>query len=150
MPKNFQQVTAFPAEHVQITSVRVATQRLLNLQGKTVHAPTHVGRTRRQPDANTRRRDNHRRSTVSTRRSVTKPTSSPTLTDVPSGRVISILPPDTAGSGPFTEAGSTNFRPLPLAGSLIVCTGRNTGGSTLSAPRLTWLRQFHSRPRLIS
>ena len=41
--------------------------------------------------------------------------------------------------------------PLPSAGSPIVCTGKKTGGgSGRSTPRRTWLRQFHSSPRLIS
>src|SRR6201995_91773 len=150
MPKNFQQVTAFPAKHVQITRMRIAMQRLLHLQGKTVHSTTHIGHTRCQPDANTRRRDNHRRSTVITRRSVARPTSCPTFTDVPSGSVISLLPPDTC-SAPGVADGATCFASLPVAGSLIVLIGRNTGGDPgLSTPRRAWLRQFHSRPRLIS
>ena len=61
------------------TYMRIAMQRFLNLQGKTVHPTPHVRRTGRQPDTNSRRRNNHRRSTVITRRSVTKPTSCPTL-----------------------------------------------------------------------
>src|SRR6516225_3937712 len=151
MPKNFQQVTAFSPENVEVTGMWIAEQRLLNLQRETVHATAHVSRTSRQPDANTRRRDNHRRSAVITRRSVARPTSCPTLTEVPSGSVISILPPDTAGSGPLADDGSICFVPLPFADPLIVCTGRNTGGgSGLSTPRRTWLRQFHSRPRLTS
>src|SRR6516162_10203348 len=151
MPKNFQQVTAFPTEDIEIAGMWIAVQRLLNLQGKTVHPAPHVGRTSRQPDANTRRWNDHRRRTVITRRSVARPTSCPTFTDVPSGSVISIWPPDTAGSAPLAEDDPTCFTPLPFANSLIVCTGRNTGGgSGLSTPRRTWLRQFHSRPRLIS
>ena len=52
-------------------------------------------------------------------------------------------------SGP--RRGATCFVSLPWAGSPIVCTGRNIGsGSGRSTPRRTWLRQFHSRPRLIS
>ena len=47
MPKDFQQVTAFPAEHVKITDMRIAAQCLLNLQGKTVHPTPHVRRTGR-------------------------------------------------------------------------------------------------------
>ncbi len=93
--------------------MRIAPQRFLDLQGETVHPTAHVGRTRRQPDADIRRRDNHRRSTVITRRSVPKPTSCPTLTDVPSGNVISILPPDAAAASPLDEAGAT-FVPLAL------------------------------------
>ena len=69
-------------EDVPIASMRVALQRLLNLQCKTIHPTAHASRTSRQPDANTQWRDNHRRSTVITPRSVTRPTSCPNLTDV--------------------------------------------------------------------
>ena len=58
------------------------------------------------------------RSTVITRRSVTKPTSCPTLIDVPSGSVISILP-SVACSVPFADGSSTCPAPSPFAGSLI-------------------------------
>jgi hypothetical protein len=150
MPKNFQQVTALPAEVLKSAGMWIAMQRLLNLQGKTVHPTPHVRRTGRQPNANPRRRNNHRRSTVITRRSVTKPTSSPTLIDVPSGSVISILP-SGACSVPLADDGSTCPAPSPFAGSLIVCTGKKAGGASgLSTPRRTWLRQFHNSPRLIS
>src|SRR6516162_2535296 len=53
MPKNFQQVTAFSPENVEVTGMWIAEQRLLNLQRETVHATAHVSRTSRQPDANT-------------------------------------------------------------------------------------------------
>ena len=150
MPKNFQKVTVFPAEHVKIAGMWIAMQRFLNLQGKTVHSAPHVRRTGRQPNTNARRRNNHRRSTVMTRRSVTKPTSCPTLIDVPSGSVISILP-SGACSVPLADDGSICPAPSPCAGSLIGCTGKKTGGaSRLSTPRRTWLRQFHNSPRLIS
>jgi site-specific recombinase XerD len=66
--------------------------------------------------------NNHRRSTVNTRRSVAKPISCPTLIDVPSGSVISILPSDTCSSLPADD-GSTGLARLSSAGSLIVCTG---------------------------
>jgi len=132
------------------TYMRISVQRLLHLQGETVHPTTHVRRAGCQPDANTRWRDNHRRSTLITRRSVTRPTSCPTLIDVPSASVISILPLDTAESAPVAE-GSTCLLLLQPAASLIVRIGKNTGGgSAFSTPRRTWLRQFHSSPRLIS
>jgi hypothetical protein len=150
MPKNFQQVTPFPAKDVKIASMWIAMQRLLNLQGKTVHTTPHIRRTGCQPNANSRRRNNHRRSTVITRHSIARPTSCPTLIDVPSGRVISILP-SGACSVPLIDDGSTYPTPLPFAGSLIVCTGKKTGGASgLSTPRRAWLRQFHNSPRLIS
>jgi hypothetical protein len=135
MPKNLQQVAAFPAKDIKITGMRIAPQRLLNLQGETVHPASHVRRTGRQPDANPRRRNNHLRSTVITRRRVTRPTSCPTLIDVPSGSVISILP-SGACSVPFVGDGLTWPAPSPFAGSLIACTGKKTGGdSGLRTPR---------------
>src|SRR5215467_8874910 len=91
MPKNFQQITAFPPEDVKIAGVWVTMQRLLNLQGKTVHPTPHVRRARRQPDPYTRWRRNHLRSAVTTRRSATRLTSCPTVIAVPSGSLISIL-----------------------------------------------------------
>ena len=86
-----------------------------------IDTTTHVCSTGRQPNANPRRQNNHRRRTVITRRSVTKPTSCPTLIDVPSGSVISILP-SGACSVPLADGGSKCPAPSPFAGSLIVCT----------------------------
>src|SRR5579862_6403661 len=77
MPKNLQQITSLPAEDVQITSMWIVVQRFLNLQGKTIHPASHISRSSRQPNANTGRRDDHRRSALTTRRSVAKPTSGP-------------------------------------------------------------------------
>ena len=132
------------------TYMRIAVQPLLNLQGEAVHPTTHVRRAGCQPDANTRCGTIIDASTLITRRSVTRPTSCPTLIDVPSASVISILPLDTAGSAPVAQ-GSTCLVLLQSAASLIVRIGRNTGGgSAFSTPRRTWLRQFHSSPRLIS
>ena len=50
MPKNFQQVTAFPAKDVKVAGMWIAMQRFLNLQSKTVHPTPHVRRTGRQPN----------------------------------------------------------------------------------------------------
>src|SRR5262249_57525928 len=123
----------------KVGGVGIGVHYLLNLQCKAVHAATHIGRARCQPDTNTRWRNNHRRSTLITRRSVTRPTSCPTSTDVPSGSVISILPPDTC-SAPDPAGGATCFVSLPWAASPIVRTGRNIGGgSGPSHPKAPWL-----------
>jgi hypothetical protein len=71
--------SATPPHNRAHTYTRIALQRFLNLQGKTIHPTPHIRRTGRQPNANPRRRNNHRRSTVITRHSVTKPTSCPNL-----------------------------------------------------------------------
>jgi hypothetical protein len=55
-------------------------------------------------------------------------------------RSRSIVPPDTC-SAPAPAGGATRFVSLPLAGSRIVCTGKNIGGgSGRSTPGRTWLR----------
>src|SRR4051794_15784955 len=71
--------------------MRIAFQDLLNLQGEAVHAAAHVGRPRRQPDPHVRRRHDHPRSAVMTRRKVARLTSLPTRTRLPSGKLISIV-----------------------------------------------------------
>ena len=111
MPKNFQQVAALAAKHVEIASMRIAMQRLLNLQCQAVHATAHVRRTRGQPHPHTRWWRYHPRSTVTTRRSVARLISCPTLIDVPSGSVISILLSATAAWRSVTLA-------APHAGSV--------------------------------
>ena len=51
----------------------------------------------------------------------------------------------------LTYLGVSSIGVLGFWGSLIVCTGKNTGSASgLSTPRRTWLRQFHNSPRLIS
>ena len=64
----------------------------------TCHPTPHVGCASRQPDLYAGWRPDHPRSIVTTRRGVTKLTSCPTLMDVPSGSVISILPLPTVES----------------------------------------------------
>ena len=131
--------------------MRIAVQRLPNLQCQVVHATAHVRRSHGQPNPHTGGLRDHPRSTVTTRRSVTRLISCPTLIEVPSGSVISILLSATAISGPLTTGGSERFRRSADDGSLISCTGTKTAcGSGLRTPRRTRLRQFHSSPRLIS
>jgi hypothetical protein len=126
-------------------------QRLLNLQCQAVHATAHVRRTRGQPDPHTGWWRNRPRSTVTTRRSVARLISCPTLIEVPSGSVISILRSATAASGPVNAGSSARLVGSVVGRSLITCTGTNTAcGSGRRTPRRTRLRQLHSRPRLIS
>ena len=118
---------ALAAKHVEIAGMRIAMQRLLNLQCQAVHATAHVCCTCRQPDPHTRWWRYHPRNTVTTRRSVASPASRPV----------------TAGS-------SARFG-AAVGCSPITYTGTNTAcGAGRRTPRRTWLRQFHSRPRLIS
>jgi len=67
---------------------------------------------------------------------------------VPSGNAISILLSTTAESELAAWEDPAHFAGSAPGGSPSNCTGTNTdGGSGLSVPRRTWLRQFHSRPR---
>ena len=110
----------------------------------------HVGCTGRQPDPHARWRCDHPRSAVITRRSITRLTSRPIRMAVPSVSVTSIPPPAVSASvrhagGSVCRLGSSG------RGSLVNCTGRNTGaGSGPSVPQRTWWRQFHNKPRLRS
>jgi hypothetical protein len=70
MPEDLQQITALAAKNVQIAGVGIAPQRLLDLQGKAVHAAAHVRRAGCDPDPNSARDRYHRRtSTLITRAS---------------------------------------------------------------------------------
>src|SRR5512134_1753733 len=62
MPENLYQVTAAAAKNVEIAAVRVAPQRLLNLQRQAVHAAPHVRPADRQPHPHPARNRDHRRS----------------------------------------------------------------------------------------
>src|SRR5512135_493470 len=70
VPKNLDQVTSGTSEDVKIARMRIALQRLLDLQSQAVHAAPHIGSSDRKPDPYARGDGNHRRSnTSSTRRS---------------------------------------------------------------------------------
>ena len=60
MPENLYQRTIAPPENVQIAGVRVALQRLLNLQGQAPHSAPHVGMAGRNPYPNPGRKRDHR------------------------------------------------------------------------------------------
>ena len=59
-PENLYQRTVAPPENVQIAGVRVALQRLLNLQGQAPHSAPHVGMAGRNPYPNPGRKRDHR------------------------------------------------------------------------------------------
>jgi len=66
MPKNFDQVTAFPAKNVKIAGMRIVLQLLLNWQRQAVHAFAHIGTADRQPHPHPARNRDHRRANAST------------------------------------------------------------------------------------
>ena len=71
-----------------------------------------------------------------------------TLTDVPSGSVISTPCPRTSPHPTRSPRMARAYFVLSLfAGPLMVGAGKNAGGgSGIRTRRLTWLRQFHRRP----
>jgi hypothetical protein len=84
MPEDLQEVAAFATKNVKIAGVRIAPQRLLNLQCQTVHTATHIGHTGRQPNVHSGRRNYHPRSAAVTRRNVARLMSWPARIVVPS------------------------------------------------------------------
>jgi hypothetical protein len=61
VPKNLDEIATAAAKGEKIAGVRIALQRLLHLQGKTIHAAAHVGMAGRDPYTHTRGNGNHRR-----------------------------------------------------------------------------------------
>jgi hypothetical protein len=60
MPQNFDQMTSFASEHVQIAGIRIALQYFLDLQRQAVHPTPHVGVADGQSNPNSRRDRDHR------------------------------------------------------------------------------------------
>ena len=65
MPYDLDQIAPHPSKNVQITGMRVPTERLLHLQRQPVHAAPHIGAANRQPDPHARGNRDHRRSSTS-------------------------------------------------------------------------------------
>src|SRR5271166_2428505 len=102
MPKDLRQVAAATSEDVEIASMGIALQTLLNLKRQTLHAAPHVGMTSRNPDPDAARNRNHRRdSAFRTRVNAAVSMSAQTMIRSPSERTISIWP---AASGQCPSA----------------------------------------------
>ena len=50
MPEDLDQVAPGAAKHEKITDKGITSERLLHLQGQTVHATPHIGAPDREPD----------------------------------------------------------------------------------------------------
>jgi hypothetical protein len=98
VPQDLQQIVAAAAKDVDAARMQIARQRLLHLQGQSVHPTPHVGGAGREPDAHAGGRHNSR-STDRTRRSATKLTVSPTRTRISPTSSISIDPAQRAAAG---------------------------------------------------
>src|SRR5579872_757892 len=60
MPQDLDQIAAAASEDIEIASVRIALQNLLNRKREALHAAAHVGVTGRNPHAYARRNRDHR------------------------------------------------------------------------------------------
>ncbi len=158
------QVAARAPKDVEIARVRVALQRLLHLEGETVHAAPHVGVSHRQPHPDRRRDRGQRRTAAMTRRNATSPISAPTRMQVPSGKAISIRLASMLGAA-IRERSCDACRgeAAPDAGpASSICIGTNiNAGSATNAPRAdllppgyvghagTWRLSLRHHPQLV-
>src|SRR5438067_8784380 len=85
MPKNLDEIAPTPAEDIEIASMGIALQALLNRQSQALHAAAHVRVPSGDPDPDAARYRNHRRLRTS-RTNASASTFSSTLTRLPSGR----------------------------------------------------------------
>src|SRR6202047_2829582 len=93
MPQDLDQIAATTPEDIEITSMRIALQTLLNRQSQALHAAAHVRVPSGDPDPDAARYRDHRRLRTSrTRPNASASTFSSTLTRLPSPSSISITP----------------------------------------------------------
>src|SRR5437764_15400967 len=91
MPKNLDEIAPTPAEDIEIASMGIALQALLNRQSQALHAAAHVRVPSGDPDPDAARYRDHRRLRTSrTRPNASASTFSSTLTRLPSPSSISI------------------------------------------------------------
>src|SRR6478672_6576907 len=134
MPEDLDQIAAATAEDVEITSMRIALQALLNRKRQALHAAAHVGVAGGNPDPDAARDRDHRRLRSSrTRCSASVSTSRSTRTRQPSPSSISIMPAlgrcaggEDTGCGTSLESG---------AAPGVISTGTSAGAvSPLNLP----------------
>ena len=61
MPKNLREIATTAPENIEIATMGIALQTLLNLKRQTLHAAPHVSMPSRNPDTYAARDRNHRR-----------------------------------------------------------------------------------------
>src|SRR5260370_22735523 len=98
--QNFQPVTPFVSEQEPMAREWVEGQLLANHRGQAIERPPQIGRAGREIDAACGRERQHEvvRSTVTTRRSVSTPTSTGTLRRSPVVKISSSAPPRSSGT----------------------------------------------------
>jgi len=141
MPQDLDEIATPPAEDIEITTVGITLEVLLDLQSQTLHATAHVGMASGDPNPAGGHR-NHQPSprglrltgrlsrTSSTRRNAAASTSLPTITRLPPARTITIRPAFgcVAGSSPGGAAVSATAT-VP-GSSAAITAGTNPGTSS--------------------
>src|SRR5450759_806467 len=118
MPQDLGQIAATTAEYEEIAAVGIALETLLNLQGQPLHAPSHVGVARRDPDPTARWNRDHRRSrTCSTRARAAASTLVSTMTRRSLPTTITIRPRASAAS----IVGAVSAAATTIAGTKPAC-----------------------------
>lgn len=123
MPNNLQHVATSASEDKQITSVRIAAKRFLDLERQAIHTSPHIRPPNRQPDPGTRWNRNHDR------------TSALTIAFAKSGD---------------TEIGIRTWPPLPTITSIVgsgavVTAGRPAATTTWANPTAVVINSFRHR-----
>jgi len=135
VPQDFDEITAAAAEDVEIASVRVTLEALLNPQSQALHATAHVGMPGCDPNP-ARGNGYHRRPrTSSTRRNAVASTSLPTITRWPPDRTITIRPPLGRVAGSPAGEDCISATADARGQSAAITAGTNPGSS--SAARLS-------------
>jgi hypothetical protein len=126
MPENLGEIPPATPENETITTMWIAPETLLNLQGQPLHTTAHVSMTGRDPDPASRRNGNQDRSAVSTRRNAARFTSRPTRTCRPSPSPISIKS-DRVSERVDDARPDAVVDDIGFIGVSNTCTGTNAG-----------------------
>src|SRR5665213_4455946 len=116
MPKNFDQLAALAAEHVEIAAMRITLESFLNQQGQRIHSAAHVGVAGGNPHPYSRSyRDHRRRPSASTAIAAVRAAAStaPVIRiRAPVANSISIVPRSTTPAGAASGAIRTGAKPI--------------------------------------
>src|SRR3954454_5332009 len=130
MPKNLDEIAPTAAEDIEIASMGITLQALLNRQSQALHAAAHVRVPSGDPDPDAARYRDHRwLRTSRTRPNASASTFSSTLTRLPSPSSISITPRRFRAG---IAAGAGIDGPLSAAAP---CTGTGRGPAEATVAR---------------
>jgi hypothetical protein len=160
MPKDLAKITAPAAEEIEIADVRIALKDLLHLQRQPVHAASHIRVARCDPNANVRRKRDHRRSDRNTAETKAGEASAATRTTAPPISTTNAAPAhrfsDTSAAtetaakpGALSSARSRRHRKIWL-GCTSACRAipeTLTPGSEAAATKARFWSALHDRRR---